>query len=456
MEGIRLACARLAQGALAWRTGQERSPGVVAARDELPADALRAVEAVARGDTPLSDGAVVAAARRALAFLRVAPELDELCARWQGARAEVGEAVLPAEEARRLALRDGVPARATQLWKGAHEELRSTVDDELSPLCEKLHRPLGRFLRADGAQDFLAATRDLWHDALHHAERYAGGLKDIPGTLRHARILHAPALATMLPVDASRQIARTLVQRLFPDGGALRRVGVEPLPWLGAFATVGERGTPRVGWEPAAGVVAMAELARVTVEACALSLQGVRMDPAVARKVALMMTLGLVGPPVLRKALGLGRADADRLRRQTGTWLLREARVAAALALANPAVPDAAMDAMAEATGGDPDVVEVAATLSPWPAPLIALGPVGLEHGVRWEGWLHAGGLARAARDAWDEDYAVRDVTQDTLRHALSSATAEETDALALLTEELGKLAEDARPLAGFFEEYLG
>jgi hypothetical protein len=155
-----------------------------------------------------------------------------------------------------------------------------------------------------------------------------------------------------------------------------------------------------------------------------------------------------MGRNVMGAALGLGRGEEAPVRRHAGTLLLREARVAAALALWRPVSPKAALDALAEAVQSDPDVVEGAAILGPWPQPTTSLGPLGMERGLIWRAWCSAGAAAHEMREQWDEDFVMRKVFQEAVRSMLTAA---ETQGDHVLTQVNAK---DAAPdrLVRWFE----
>lgn len=452
--GINLIGQALSRLALAWRSGERSTPGFTSMRAELPASAVHELEAVVRGELPAPSARATQLARRAGTLLDHAPKLDAMCAGWAEARAELPQGPSEPEEIRRQAVVTETPSLATQWWTRAREPLVDLARNRADALTEPVHQALHQAPEATGARAFLEATRDVWEDALAYAGRQAGPLTELPGTLAHARILEPPVLTCLVSTAACRHLARRLVHPWLADPASLRRIRVRPLPWLGAFPVVFPD-TPGawVGWPERPGIAALLDLVQATGQACLHTLAPTASEDA--GTLACLMCLGLLGQPILRRELGLLRSESERIARHTATLLLRQARVAAALAVLDPPTPRAALEALREATLADPDVVEAAALVVPWPVPVPSLGPLGVEQTLAWNAWRTGGALAAAAQEGWDEDYVLRDTFAAALRDTFACAHAG-VDWVSCLKAACGSSKEGSEVLAKLFGVYLG
>lgn len=416
MDRLRHVAAEVRRRGLQWRTGADSSPGFTAAVEELPQDTLNAVHGLALGDVAAPD-AIRQLAARLDAVLSAAGELDNLCAAWASARAHVpGDPEELPEAALDGALHEADAGRATTLWRAVREALEPMARTEAVHASTALAAKVRDEEQVAGANAFLKATRDLWQDASEDMSRRALAPAGIPSMARAARALVCPPLEEGLSTAASRHVARQSVQHLLEGQGiTLRRLSVRPWAYLAGVAVLGEDRMPRVGWVERRGAPAALELVGLTVGAALWALRPQLSSEAAIQLVSCAAQLGALMTPVVRAGFQLSGDDAWKVQRHGAFALLRQARVRAALAAARPADPREAMDALASATQQDPDVVEAAALLAPFPdgSPFTSLGP--LRVGRNWLAQAGGGAFAEAAMQSWDEDFLGRPVAQQAL-----------------------------------------
>jgi hypothetical protein len=411
-------------GVVAWRTGANPRPGLVAAARALPPPVVRAVEGVARGLEAVEETWLPVVAGRAWALVGCADQVEQMCADWSGARAETPGGPAAPEEPLREALRSPLPSTATALWHAGREGLLGVASGVVGEAGGAVTGVTGVDQADESARGFLVATADAWGDALAHAERRAGHGGEMPGALVHARVVEAPQLDEWTSPPRSRHLAREMTRGFLGRDTGLKLLRTRPIPWLPAVGVLGEDGVPRVGWAEEAGVRALAWLVAATWEACALAAGDVA-DGGASQVASRAGALALVGGGVLRRGLSLSRQDEEETGRHLAFWLLREARVAAALASLAPANTEEAREALHRATGRDPDLLEAAARVAPWPVPSLALGPLGPEHARRWLAWRRAGTACVRFREAWDADFCLREAAQRAVREAIPSGELE-------------------------------
>jgi len=459
LQHLQTASRALQQAALDWRVGAVDAPRWADALAELPPAVARGVDALVRGHVqvePHLAPAVALVAARLRAIWDVAPATVEPCRLWGAARALLEDEdgpQLPAAAALLMALEDTSVDRATTAWKTGRVDLIALCNRGLPEVTGALTGRVVETAQQAAAQDFLRRTQDVYVDALEHAQRRMAGMQQGPSLLLAARTVDSPVLMEAVPTAAARALARALVAALPVAGGALKRLAVKPRALLPGVATVTPAGEPRVGWHERRGVVAALELCELTVTAVLASGMDARLGGTTQLpQTAHALVLALMWPGVMGRVLRLPPSDAERLRRHAAFVLLRQARVAAALAVSSPEVPRAAMDALAQATARDPDVLEAAALMGPWLGTLWEPAPLGVEHQTRFGAWLAAAGTTLGMRAAFDQDAVVRPAFQ----HVLWDWVRNPQDA-----KDLGGVlgpppVDPPAALAGLFVELLG
>lgn len=456
LDAVARAGAALGQAALDWRVGQVDAPAWDVALGELAPVVRRTLDAAQRGDVPVPP-AVAAVVARLLAHWELGPAVVEPLRGWATARALLEDEdgpQLPAAQAMHLALEDAQAERATTLWNAARVDLGALARGSLGEVTAAFsgRGPKPKDGVVDAAKAFLNRSRDVYQDALEHAQRRMAGITGGPSSLVVARTVDSPVLMETVPTAAARSVARALVAHMPNALPRLKRVLVKPRAMLPGVAALTGDGQPRVGWVERRGVVAMLELCELTLTAVLASaapgrLGGTALLPATGHA----MVLALLWPNVLRRVLQLAGADADRVRRHAAFVLLRRARMDAALAVAEPPTPQDALDALAMATARNPDVLEAAVLMGPWPGTLWEPAPLGCEHAARFSTWLDAGAGTLGMRSAWDVDAVVRPLAQKTVWDFVMEPGAHQT-----LGGVLGHVSKTPElELAALFEELL-
>jgi hypothetical protein len=418
-ERLRTCAALVRQHSTRWRTGEDVSPTFTTLLHELPQDIVNTVQAVAVGDDEAPEP-TRRLASRLHAVLQNAAVLDRMSHAWATASAlPEGEPAQPPEACMTTAVYESDAGRAKKNWNAAQDAWGPVAQREAAQACQALG-PL--VMDDDHRQDalvFLAGTKDLWEDASADMERRAVLPRGTSGSLRHARTLRMLPAEERVPTASARHVARQSVEHLVAAGSlTLKRLAVRAWPHWDGMVVLGADGQPRVGWPERRGAPAALDLVGLTQHAALLALRPQLSSEDACHLLAFAAQLGALMTPVLRQGWNLPRDDASWTQRHGAFVLLRNARVRAALAAQRPATPVEALDAMAAATTSDPDIVEAAAWLAPFPdgSPFTSLRA--LRPNKNWSAGCAGAQWALAAREQWDEDFLGRPVYQQML-HSL-------------------------------------
>lgn len=400
---------------MAWWTGAQPCPDLTVVREALPQASWFALKDAAQGGVAL-ENMQRALAARVHAIVDHAELLDAAAGAWSNAEADVEGQRCTVERALAVALVESDPFHARLWW----QQGRAPLVDAAHAFVEPYVHAMGSATDGpdpdmrDPARAFLAATADLWADALGFQDKASGQPRGLPSALRHFRVMAAPAWAENVPTAASRHLARQAVEHVLAGDmlGTLRRVTMRPQVGLPALGTLSASNAPRVLWPERRGMPAALELVGATVEAVAM---WAHPQPDQGRGIAVLgqaATLGALQRPVLVKGLGMDRGAAARQQRHGALALLREARVRAALARDPPHHLEQVREALASATGAEPDMVEAAARMALWPQPGPALRLANACPGTRLGLLFDAAALAHAAQQTFDLDWLCRPACQ--------------------------------------------
>ena len=283
-----------------------------------------------------------------------------------------------------LALDEAERLLARKEERAAHGPLRDAVDDALASFRRLTNHRIEITTDRANLLAFVSDTRDLRDAALPALASLGGEAPLHPHAL--ARALDLPDVGGAFGDAAPAGLLHAAREAAEPA----RRVARFRAPRLLAGTVVDDADTVRFAYPALLRFDRHARTVAAGAEALACGAGRTRLSGAA-------MALGLLATPV-RRALGMGRADAERVGRIAAATAILHVRMRACLAVAD----GDPRDALAEALGGDPGPVHAAAwTLDDAGAALRA---------------VQSAALACALRDAFDE---VFPLTRDAWRAPL-------------------------------------